>query len=159
MGKPVNGSVYFRFAWATAAVELISAYPLGAGQIKYGFGHLADAYYGETKLKQSLSGWLDLTLGIGLPGMVLILAALLLVWWRRSRIPPPWRSLYFWLLAGLILFGWIDGIASEHWLETVFFVFALGAGLTLCPEPPVARDAADGKGGRPSCVRASTGDA
>ena len=82
LGSPVNQSTYLRTAWATAAVKLIHETPLGYGLMSYSFTFLAQQKWPDFDTKAGLfnvathSGWIDLTLALGLPATALILFSL-----------------------------------------------------------------------------------
>jgi len=76
LGEVVSDTNYSRIAWGVNAVKLIPQFPLGYGLVERSFGHIGKQVWPDSCLSQSHSGWLDLTLGIGLPGMLLLLGSL-----------------------------------------------------------------------------------
>lgn len=78
LGLLPSETIYLRIAWAKIGYSLIESNPLGYGLIEQSFGHLAALVWPESKLHQSHSGWIDLALGIGLPGLFLVVGSLLI---------------------------------------------------------------------------------
>ena len=71
----VNGSNYLRIAWGYEGLKLIYENPLGVGYGRNAFGHAIKEKYNlseeETNIGHSHSGFIDLAVGIGIPGIVL----------------------------------------------------------------------------------------
>lgn len=87
-GKPLEQSAYARAAWARQAVEAIAQKPLGIGYGHDAFGRAVAARYGHKGMGSSHSSWLDIAIGIGIPGLALLLAlgiATVVAGWRRFR--------------------------------------------------------------------------
>ena len=102
-GRQISGTNYERIAWGTAALRLIGQNPLGFGLVERSFGRLGKNVWPDAKLHQSHSGWLDFTLGLGLPGVFLLLGAGVLAWYQalsgssfvqiitaRMKLTPSW---------------------------------------------------------------------
>jgi hypothetical protein len=79
LGREVVPTNYFRTAWAKEGIKLVLQNPLGYGLIEESFGKLARIAWPNSKLSQTHSGWLDLTLGIGIVGALIILSSMLLL--------------------------------------------------------------------------------
>ncbi|BDT74651.1 hypothetical protein PKF022_03160 [Polynucleobacter sp. KF022] len=124
-GKPVFGSNYERLAWAVVAIRLIEERPLGYGLVERSFGHLAREKWPESKVQQCHSGWLDWTLGMGIPGLVLILGAGLLAWHQSKKTPQPWRDLSRWCLGILLLMYCTTELSSKVYIDALVFMIAL----------------------------------
>jgi hypothetical protein len=71
MGEMVSVGNHELIAWGVAGGEFLLNNPLDYGLIELSFGHLAKERWPESKLHQSHSGWLDFTIGLGLPGITL----------------------------------------------------------------------------------------
>ncbi len=87
-GNPLEQSAYARAAWARQAVEAIARKPLGIGYGHDAFGRAIAEKYGHKGMGSSHSGWLDVALGIGVPGLALLLTlgvATVVAGWRRFR--------------------------------------------------------------------------
>jgi len=129
-GKVVSGTNYERIAWGVSAITLIEENPLGYGLLERSFGNLAKIKWPESKLSQSHSGWLDLTLGIGIPGVFLVLGALLCAMRNTGGATEPWRSMGLWILLSLLLMWCTTELSQkvyfDHLIFWIVFVSALG---------------------------------
>ena len=79
LNNPVSGTTYERVAWGIVGISLIQENPLGYGLIERSFGALAKSRWPQSNLSQSHSGWIDLTLGIGIPGAFLVILSLIII--------------------------------------------------------------------------------
>jgi len=140
MGKMASGANYQRIAWGVVSAKLLFKNPLGYGLIERSFGHLAKQQWPESKLHQSHSGWLDLALGLGLPGVALILGALAIA--LRRCIHSSSAIGYFgsWLLLSLLLLWCTTEVSqtdSFDWLVfAIAWIGALSMG-TMSPNTPI----------------------
>ena len=136
-GELVDISTYERTAWFVAGSRLLLENPQGYGLLNHSFGILAlnkwpDFYKPVGKLKGAThSGWLDLALGIGIPGVSLILICLLTAWLRSRRQTGLWYSYATWTIPLLVLTYLISEVSDDHFLELLFFMTAFFCGLTL----------------------------
>jgi len=131
-GKEVSGTNYLRAAWATVALELIAEKPLGYGLVFKSFGAMALEKWPESTLDTSHSAWLDLTLGIGIPGIALILLSGLLALMNTYQVSPSfWRSAAFWLLICIVLLMITTEVARKGYVEALVFLILWTAGLGL----------------------------
>jgi hypothetical protein len=138
-GQLVDISTYERTAWFTAGLRLLKENPLGYGLTHHSFGVLAlakwpDFYKPRGNLKGSThSGWLDLALGVGIPGVVVIFLCLLASWIRCFKYNGLWFTYAAWTIP-LILFTYlIAELGQRHFLEILFFMMAFFCGLTTPP--------------------------
>jgi hypothetical protein len=131
-GKEVSGGNYLRAAWATVALELIAEKPLGYGLIFKSFGTIALEKWPESTLDTSHSAWLDITLGIGIPGVAIIFLSGLLVLLNVQRVTPSfWRSAAFWLLISISLLMVTTEVARKGYIEALIYLVLWTAGLGL----------------------------
>lgn len=143
-GVEVNGSTYDRTAWAVVALTLIRENPMGYGLINHSFGALArekwpDFYPPQGKNRGAThSGWIDLTLGIGIPGLLLLWIPLLTATRRAVHQTGFWFQ-YIVLTTPVLMFIYmITEVSTGHYIEFLLFFVALACGLTL-KSIPVAR--------------------
>ena len=132
-GKTVSGTNYERAAWLKAGSQLALKNPFGYGLVEDSFKRLAKDQWPEVSpnLSHSHSGWLDLILGLGLPGFLCILLALLLNIKQSSMAQEPWNVLVFWaLIANLILWVTTEVAATTSFSALIFWIF-WACGLTL----------------------------
>ena len=138
-GVAVNGSTYERIAWATAAIQLIKENPQGFGLIHHSFGALAiekwpDFYKPIGKMRGAThSGWIDFTLGLGIPGLLLVLVPLGASFWRALHREGFWYTYIAWTVPVITLTYTITEVSSDHFIELLFFMAAVFCGMTLKP--------------------------
>ncbi len=132
-GQAVNPSTYLRAAWLVAGTHLLLQHPLGLGQFQNAFGILARDEWPQSRLLYSHSGWLDMALAMGLPGIILLGGAMLLAFVQLQENGAPtvsWRSNCRFILLAMALYWLIAEAANTHYIETLFFLLALSASLT-----------------------------
>ena len=134
----VSVTNYERIAWAKEGIKLAIQNPLGYGLIERSFGHLAKLNWPDSKLHQSHSGWIDLTLGIGVPGVALILGAILILLLQLSSVNPEFGSFPLvkacqWGLFCLVLMWCTTEISQKVYLDSLLFWIALSSGVSLVP--------------------------
>jgi len=122
-------------AWAKEGIKLVIENPLGFGLIEGSFGRLVARQWPGTSLTQSHSGWVDLALGIGIPGMILILGAFLTLMIRlsshRESLPNPIQECMWWVLMAMLLLWSTSEISQKVYFESLIFWLSLAAGLSL----------------------------
>ncbi|MBT8541002.1 hypothetical protein G6722_06620 [Polynucleobacter paneuropaeus] len=144
LGRQVYPSNYERVSWFVHGVELIPRYPQGYGLLHRSFGRLVKMDYPDSKMHQSHSGWLDLTLGIGIVGVALILGAMLLAMRNCSRLQihalmpekdalnrNAYLNVAWWALLGLGLIWCTTEISQKVNMEALLFWVALATGMSM----------------------------
>ncbi len=130
-GTPLEQSAYARAAWARQAVEAIARKPLGIGYGHDAFGRAIEEKYGFGGMGSSHSGWLDIALGIGIPGLALLLAlgvAIVAAGWRRFRCLDDGLG----LLLAVSVFGYLlRCLLDGHFSGWRLALFALIVGLLI----------------------------
>lgn len=130
LGTAVNGSTYERLAWFTKGLSYVVENPLGLGYSHKAFNQLMAQDYPGSIAPMTHSGWLDFTLGVGLPGLLftwLVFLAIFRMAYRASIVDlkSPWPSVCLWMLGG-VWFLWFPGELSEReYIEHLFFMLAL----------------------------------
>ncbi len=76
--RKVSSTTYVRVAWFKEGVKLVPKYPLGHGLVQDSFKYLALKEWPDSDLTHTHSGWLDLTLGFGIPGSLLLILAIVM---------------------------------------------------------------------------------
>ena len=142
LGNGTDGSTYERTAWFTAGVHLLFENPLGFGLIHHSFGSLALAKWPEFykpvgNLRGAThSGWLDMALGVGIPGILLIWIPLFAAWYRSLFQEGLWFSYVSWTIPIMGFAYLTTEVAGQHFTELLFFMTAFFCGLTLrYPKP------------------------
>jgi len=136
-GTPVDASTYERTAWFVAGTRLLVENPLGYGLLHHSFGSLAlakwpDFYKPIGNLRGAThSAWLDLALGLGIPGLLLVLVPLWVSWYRALFQKGLWLSYASWTIP-IFSFAYLTTEANgAHFTELLFFMTAFFCGLTL----------------------------
>jgi len=128
LGITAAGNTYTRFAYAAVGVRLISEYPLGYGSINSSFAGLQEyALVPHEHQGQVHSGWIDLGLAFGLPGLGLVFLTMLSIIYfalkNRSALVLPWAT----MCLAFIPFGLIAEITWKQYFEATIFFLVLGA--------------------------------
>jgi len=122
LGIQVVDSNYERTSWGLAALKLLKEYPLGYGLIHGSFGEIAAKKWPGAKLSQSHSGWLDLLLGIGFPGVILLLVAAILAAKNTQRqIASDKKNFAFWALFSFALMMITTELSQRIFFEALIF--------------------------------------
>lgn len=137
-GEKINGSAYERTAWFTAGLNLIPKYPLGFGLLTHSFGRLAKKEWADFNhpingktYGSTHSGWMDMILGQGIVG-ILLLWVPLGVAWRRSFNSSNLVHKYIFWSAPVVFFTYlITEVAGAHFTELLVFLLAFYSGATL----------------------------
>ena len=142
-GQPVDSSAYMRTAWIVGLLNEISRHPLGVGYDRDAFGRALQTHYGkQVSTKFGHSGILDFTLGVGIPGgllLVSVLSALTIAGNRRWRGYRSGAGLALALFVpAYIVRACIDGVVRDHMVEQAFFVAGLLLGLANLPMTPAS---------------------
>lgn len=142
LGSMVSVTNYERVAWGKIGLKLIVQNPLGYGLVERSFGRLAKITWPDSNLHQSHSGWIDLGLGIGIPGLLLILASLQILIYqlaptnRGCNIDAVGSHNLFkvaaqWVLFSLLIMWCTTEISQKIFLDDLIFWISLGGGMAL----------------------------
>jgi hypothetical protein len=138
LGEQVSDTNFSRIAWGINAIKFVPQNPLGYGLVERSFGQIGKQIWPDSCLSQSHSGWLDLTLGIGIPGMLLLLGSLLislkeLLVLKLINIDhlAEWRAM---AVCVLICFGLVwctTEISQKVFFDELIFFIAFAGGLLV----------------------------
>ncbi|WP_342617699.1 hypothetical protein [Rhodoferax sp. GW822-FHT02A01] len=139
MGPPVladgtvtKDSAYVRTAYAVLGAQFLLEKPLGYGSLNDSFKYLVKEKYPEKKdttVVATLSGWLDFGLAMGLPGLLLLLAAVGSTYYLAWGQSTLWSKSTMWLMATLALAWLVAEVCDDIFLESLlFFVCLFSAG-------------------------------
>ena len=138
LGTMVSVTNYERIAWAKEGIKLAMQNPLGYGLIERSFGRLTKINWPDSKLHQSHSGWIDLVLGLGIPGIALILTSLLILLYQLGRLgkdiptsPNPYVTMVWWALFSALIMWCTTEISQKVYFDALILWLTLGAGLSL----------------------------
>jgi hypothetical protein len=124
-GEQVYPNNYERAAWAAAGVRTIQENPLGYGLLEHSLGKMIQKSYPEAVIRSSHSAWVDFGLAFGIPGLALILSALISTIALAIRGHSPNKLLVVWMAFSLLLIFTIAEVSSNHTIEILFFCIAL----------------------------------
>lgn len=132
MGLAVSVTNYMRAAWAQLAIQLVLERPLGYGLLYQSFGHFAKEKWPNSTLDTSHSAWLDLTLAIGIPGIVLLLASAALAFKNLlQRESNSFTIATLWMMLSIFMLMLTTEVARQVYLEALFFVILLSTGMGI----------------------------
>lgn len=141
-GKEVRGNTYERISWAVAGMTIFAPEnPLGVGMMQRPFGVLLNAKYPDSSkgLMSTHSGWVELTLAFGYPGVLLTLGALMSILFlslSRSRAENeadlnPFHYLIALLAFAVLALYTVGEVSSQHAIEMLYFLITLMTGLLM----------------------------
>ncbi len=137
-GAMVSVTTYERAAWFKAGVQLAVQAPLGYGLVEDSFKKMAKYHWPEvhSNLSHSHSGWLDVTLAVGFPGLFCILGAIVGAILLSRAVFDPWGPLIFWsLVSNLMLWATTEVSATVSFAALIFWI-SWGGGLSLIRSDP-----------------------
>jgi O-antigen ligase len=82
-------------------------------------------------MSQTHSAWLDFALGYGVPGLALLMLALILAWRNSKDIKEPWGYMGRWGLGVLGLVMFTTEISSEIFINALIFMVVMITGLNM----------------------------
>lgn len=124
-GEQVYPNNYERAAWAAAGAHTIYENPLGYGLLEHSLGKMIQKSYPEAVIRSSHSAWIDFGLAFGIPGLALILGALISAMVLAMRSQSPNKLVVIWLAFSLLLTFTVAEVSSNHTIEILFFCIAL----------------------------------
>jgi hypothetical protein len=133
LGKTVSITNYERIAWGLVGMSLFQENLMGYGLIENSFGPLVNQKWPESSvhLTHAHSGWLDLALGLGLPGIALVLIALILALQLTGDLTAPWKNLGRWVLLSTLLLWCTTEVSNNGNFDPLLFWIVLTASLAL----------------------------
>lgn len=131
-GGEVSHTTYERAAWLKAGLQLSAEAPLGYGLVEDSFKFMAHAKWPDVEeLSHSHSGWLDLLLGVGVPGFFCIITSLTLVLWQNRSTQYCWNPFIFWAsISNLMLWVTTEVSATITFCLLIFWI-SLVCGLSM----------------------------
>ena len=132
-GMTVSGTNFDRIFFAATGLNLLENNLIGYGLVQSSFGHLAREQWPNAPLIQTHSGWLDLALGLGLPGVLLLLISSLLTIKNIAPQSLPWSIFGAWGLVSILLLYCTTEVAQKNYVDTFVWLIVLVASLSLQP--------------------------
>ena len=134
-GHRVSETTYLRTAWLIEGMQLVPKYPLGYGLVQDSFKYLGQQEWPDSKLSHTHSGWLDITLGLGIPGLFLILVAGITLIYKGSTSENFYAKSAIWVLPTIFLAFLTSELSEKISFEVLIFYIALYAGLSIKCQP------------------------
>jgi len=139
-GKPVSPTNFERVFYLTTAYSFVKQYPLGYGLVQSSFGHIAREQFFHAPLIQSHSGWMDLTLGIGIPGVTLLLVSAIVAMLNARYASSPWNTFGVWSLLSVVLLFLTTEVGQKNYVDTFIWLTVMVGGLGFKVVPQVECD-------------------
>jgi hypothetical protein len=128
-GKSVKINTYERAAWFVAGLSVVPDRLLGDGSLKHAFGRAIKERYPESNLTTSHSAWLDFFLSLGIPGIVLLLGAYLIVFIRSFSSQNPFNYFVRWISLAILMVYAVAELFNEVAFELVIYYIGVLATL------------------------------
>lgn len=136
-GKTVSITNYERVAWAKIALTFVDDYPLGYGLVLESYGHIAKEKYPESSLLQAHSAWLDLLLGLGIPGVSLLFFSglfALIGLHHLKNDTAHYKSYLSWFLGSMLLCMITTEVAQKVYLDALIFTIVFCSAYCLAAQ-------------------------
>jgi O-antigen ligase len=130
-GKNVSNTTYFRTAWLIEGGKLVSDNPLGYGLIQNSFKFIAKKEWPDSNLSHTHSGWLDIILGLGIPGFLLILVSFVALIKKGFSSENFYAKSAIWVLPTIFLAFLTSELSEKISFEVMIFYLAFYCGSTL----------------------------
>lgn len=120
-GRVVRGNNYERIAWAVAGFHQLSKFPLGIGTLTHPLlktlrmeGVLATA-------ASTHSGWVDLSLSSGIPGILCLLCCLISIFFNCLRSHGCFKFTGCFMTSSIFILYSVCELSTAHAVEMLFF--------------------------------------
>ena len=127
-GALLGESAYLRTAYVVEGLKLLLKNPLGYGLYNKSFRYLADENLDlppRSSIIGTHCGWLDFSLGLGIPGLLLTWTAIALAIFYSFKQKSLWTYTTRWTLAGVFVVWTFSEIFNNHFIESLFYLVAL----------------------------------
>lgn len=126
-GRIVMASTYYRVASAINGLKLVMENPLGAGFTYLPYGYYMSKSYPNSRADHTHSGWIDLALGVGIPGIALIFSSFYMFITaelkRKSFKKNHFnKGIIIWTLSGLIFIWIFLEVSEKEYIEYLYFI-------------------------------------
>jgi O-antigen ligase len=130
-GESVSGTNYDRVSWAIIGMRLLSENPLGYGLVDRSFRRLAQKVWPESSLAQSHSGWIDFSLGVGVPGALLVLLTFLFGLKGCRDASDPYKAIIWCIVIGIILLFISTEVSQNIYIAGLFLIMGTTIGFGI----------------------------
>jgi O-Antigen ligase len=136
-GVVVSGTNFDRVSWGIVGLKLLKENPLGYGVLQSSFGHLANKKWPSSGLAQTHSGWLDLALGFGIPGVVLLFFSFVIGLKECLICSDFCNDVIFWVGISCILIFITTEVAQKIYIEAMFLILGAICGIGMLRTRPL----------------------
>lgn len=134
-GTPVAGNTYERVSWGVVGLRLIELQPLGSGTLRSFPIQVRRLVPGFDGAPYTHSGWIDLGLAFGIPGLILMPIALLIAMVRATLgLAGSYKATIITLALALLVLYSVGEYGFQHGIEILFYLGGLLGGLSLIPK-------------------------
>lgn len=129
-GKPLGvaaDNTYERVAWISVGVSYIIEHPWGFGLINNSFNQLSASLGFAIQATQTHTGWVDVGLAFGFPGLFFMGFAILYILIRTAFSKSRYASVAFWISLAITLLALHSEIFYKQFFEASLFFFAFSA--------------------------------
>jgi hypothetical protein len=130
-GESVAGTNYDRISWGVVGLKLISENLLGYGLIDRSFRYLTQKILPESSLAQSHSGWIDFTLGVGVPGALLVILTFLFGLKACRNIHEPYKSIIWSVVISVMLLFITTEVSQNIYVAGLFLIMGATIGFGI----------------------------
>lgn len=134
-GTQVAGNTYERVSWGVVGLRLIELQPLGSGILRSFPIQARQLAPGFDSAAYTHSGWIDLGLAFGIPGLLLIPIALLIAMVRATLgLSSGYKATIITISLALLVLYSVGEYGFQHGIEILFYLGGLLGGLSLIPK-------------------------
>jgi O-antigen ligase len=130
-GENVSGTNYDRISWGVIGLRLITENPLGYGLVDRSFRYLTQKILPESSLAQSHSGWIDFTLGVGVPGALLVILTFLLGLKACRNIPEPYKTIIWSVVISTMMLFITTEVSQNIYIAGLFLIMGATIGFGI----------------------------
>lgn len=127
-GREVDSSAYERVAWIRAGLDLVAAQPMGYGYDRRAFSQALFTVGKPNQIGHSHSGFIDLAIGLGVPGVLLWLSfclSLIVIGFKAFVLRRDVAGLALMLVTcGLLGRMVLESVSKDHMLHIFLFTVA-----------------------------------
>ena len=134
-GRIIQFSTFYRVASFIYGSSLLLENPLGTGFTYLSYGYYMKKLYPGSIADHTHSGWIDLALGIGFPGLILIFSAIIIIFCSNLRVIRNITNLSnlinlhlcfisVWISGGMSLIWLLFEVGEKEYIEHLYFFLA-----------------------------------
>lgn len=136
-GQVVNISTYERTSWLIKGFSTLLQRPLGTGYTSGAFHYFMTQQYPGSTVQKTHCAWLDLGLGLGIPGLIflyLAIGGILLSAYQALQAGQFGINVaILWMLSTMFVLWWPAELGEREYIESLFYMVALFAGALIKP--------------------------